>query len=81
MDVEGPATFDEDATAVLAGVGITLGADIAELEDADELVVTVVNGVISPDECARGPGARKCGRVSEGVCTGLWLLDVCVGEW
>lgn len=71
VDVEGPAWFDDDASAALSGVGIVfdLTAEVED-EDADELVVTVVNGVISPGEyCWLGP--RKDDRVSSGVCVGL----------
>ena len=43
-----------DAAAVFAVVGwelAVLGPVAPEPEDADEFVVTVVNGVISPGEC------------------------------
>lgn len=53
--VEGPATLEDDAAAdgatVFAGVGATLEIFATpEPEDAEELVVTVVNGVMSPGE-------------------------------
>ena len=59
--VEGPATLGAEDTAVLAGVTCKLGAlgpATPEPEDWDELVVTVVRGVISP---------------GEGVCAALWF--------
>lgn len=51
VEVDGPATLDDEATAAFAGVGGMLkSATGAEAEEEEELVVTVVSGVISPGE-------------------------------
>ena len=79
--VDGPASVDEEA-AVLAGVVVELGPVAPEPEEDDEFVVTVVSGVISPGECVGlWCEARNWDPEPSGVCTGLWLLDVCVDEW